>query len=74
MSYQELDNHMLIERELMLSEADDHAELQEILAQEAQDEEDRKAGRLTDAEAEALISEYIRSDRSAKHIEDDLPY
>jgi hypothetical protein len=74
MSFPELDNHMFVERELMLVDADLHEAQQEVLAQEALDEQDREAGVLTDAEAEVLIRDYIRSDRSAKYIEDQIPY
>ena len=77
MSFPEADNHMFVERELMLVEADRYEAQQEVLAQlaqEALDEQDREAGILTDAEAEVLIWDYIRSDRSAKYIEDEIPY
>ena len=78
-NFPELDNHMFVERELMLTEADLHEAQQEVMAQEAPNPENRftahtKGRVLTDAEAEVLINDYIRSDWSSTRMEDSIPY
>ena len=75
-NFPEMDDHMLIEREKMLMDADEHNDMLEAFYE---DEEDRQEGLesegniLSDEEAEKLINDYIRSDWMGQRM-DQIPY
>ena len=75
-NFPEMDDHMFVERERSLFEADEH---DAMLAAVAEEEEARQEGLeaegtiLSEEEAEKLINDYIRSDWSG-HRMDQIPW
>ena len=71
-NFPEMDDHMFVEREQMLMDADEHNDMLEAFFE---DEEDRQEGLeaegniLSEEEAEKLINDYIRSDWSGHRMD-----
>ena len=75
-NFPETDDHMFIERERMILDADQHDEMLEAFIEDEQERQDglvEEGNILSEEDAEKLIANYIRQDWSGSRM-DQIPY
>ena len=71
-NFPEMDDHMLLERERMLMDADEHNDRLEAIVEDeeaCQEGLEAEGNILSEEEAEKLINDYIRSDWSGHRMD-----
>ena len=68
-NFPEMDDHMFVEREQMLMDADEHNAVREAFFEDEEDRQEAEGNILSEEEAEKLINDYIRSDWSGHRMD-----